>query len=70
MDFFKKTDDRWRTIDSAPRDGTKILSYDTEGNIEVIRWSTRDEKWFCPHHNDKGFWHGVTHWMPLLAPPS
>jgi hypothetical protein len=63
----------WRTIDSAPRDGTEILLY---GSCE------RDGRFFAPDCNvgwwdedNLGGWQArdlpidPTHWMPLPAPP-
>ncbi len=56
----------WKTIDTAPRDGTRILAY-TNGAYSVALW-----------HFD-GYWATVpmvskmsilaTHWMPLPPNP-
>lgn len=51
----------WRPIETAPKDGTTILSWDGSHYI-CVAWSTRDRCWFV----DDGV---VTHWMPLPLPP-
>lgn len=68
----------WRTIDSAPRDGTFIaLGYlDKNGTMGVrgAEWGMRpkwavDGAWVDPLA--KGLVdHRATHWMPLPAPPT
>lgn len=70
----------WRTMDSAPKDGTWILvAYDCRayGNrtghavsAYTVRWVDDEDGpgWFYLTES----WHivkGVTHWMPLPAPP-
>jgi hypothetical protein len=58
----------WQTIESAPRDGTPILSWDGVRRVVII-WSTRDKGWFLDGADDRPDWTGVTHWMPLPEPP-
>lgn len=59
----------WRTMDSAPKDGTEVLVFD-DGATIVSLWM--DES---PSHGS-GWWdNGImdpapTHWMPLPLPPS
>ena len=63
----------WQPIETAPKDGTKILIWG-RGGARVVRWSlgpynrkTRryDEDWA-----DGGmFGFEPTHWQPLPAPP-
>jgi hypothetical protein len=71
----------WAPIETAPKDGTKIIGYqpktDDEGEIiNVMEWMPR-QSW---HRSDfTGLWveaHGEqyesykpTHWMPLPEPP-
>jgi len=68
----------WQPIESAPRDGTRILSYQPNGAWQSARpW--RGERievvyWHQPGNPEaEGMWvpsHRPTHWMPLPAPPS
>lgn len=55
---------QWQPIESAPKDGTKILVWN--GYPSVAFWGPYST-W------DDGDWHddidGVTHWMPILDPP-
>lgn len=66
----------WKTIDSAPKDGTPILTYP---HYRVTHWAAAEESM-----SDDGCWAGsydegferywclssVTHWMPLPKPPT
>lgn len=57
--------DDWRPFETAPKDGTPFLAYDSEGVVAVVKW-------------DLGFWllagtafpmiH-LIHWRPLPDPP-
>lgn len=71
----------WKTIDSAPRDGTRILiaggtfelGWDDQiiaDHIEIAFWHT--DHWHGPEANAHDEWqkHRPTHWQPLPAPPS
>lgn len=58
----------WQSIDTAPKDGTEILSWDGVQRA-VIAWSTRDEEWFLCDAADKPEWENPTHWQPLAAKP-
>jgi hypothetical protein len=57
----------WKSIDTAPRDGSEVLisgTYDNGQQYVEVRW-------FWPH---KGHWNGrkiepPTHWMPVPDPP-
>lgn len=73
----------WQPIETAPRDGEKILVSTDSGSINVVRWSDEAEFeqcstapgwqiWAC-----EDCWYSValefseaTHWMPLPPPPS
>lgn len=72
--------EQWRTIDSAPRDGTRVLaSWDPkrfgppesrhEDDPAIVRWCA--EHWKGPgwYPDAMGTPYHVTHWMPLPAPP-
>lgn len=62
----------WQTIDTAPRDGTRILIAVDErfGVISVRegRWNKEQNAFTSPN----GFllFTSATHWMPLPPPPS
>jgi hypothetical protein len=56
----------WQPIETAPKDGTKVLIVDDDGVVDVAAyligkrygyWDT--ETFCCP-----------THWMPLPPPPN
>lgn len=55
--------DEWKTIDSAPRDGTDVLVWDGD-SVSLSHW---DEGWWVLLEYTLD---GVTHWMPLPAPPA
>lgn len=74
--------DGWRTIDTAPQDGTAVLAYDAEGdNIFIAAWRA----WYSPvlRANVTCWWSNgartayqpstlrirPTHWMPLPTNP-
>lgn len=61
----------WQTINTAPKDGTKILAYWTsnqvggDGSWGVVHFD-RHEEWM-EDDNQVG---EPTHWTPLPSPPS
>lgn len=58
----------WRPIETAPRDGTRILAY-RSGFAEllaIIFWSSDFDIWTPVHGNS---WLSPTHWMSLPPPP-
>jgi hypothetical protein len=65
----------WQPIDTAPKDGTKILGYcDYEKECSVIQWCE-----YIKYNGTKlSYWEKVdpesettvTHWMPLPKPPT
>ena len=63
----------WQPIDTAPRDGTRVLltiQYGVRQRLEIGYWgrglSRETGSWrFHRVHNDDR----PTHWMPLPAPP-
>lgn len=64
----------WRTIDSAPKDGTQILAW-WDGKPIITYWAKRYhfEGWQAPsmmtvNAADKSAWN-PTHWMPLPSAP-
>ena len=58
----------WRTIGSAPRDGTMILAFikGTPPLMLPVHW--RDGRWW--DDIGRGFGGTVTHWLPLPLPPA
>lgn len=71
--------DRWQPIETAPKDGTRILLVDERGGVFIGHWS--DEATFGRFETKPGWqifdceddfysWRRVpTHWRPLPAPP-
>lgn len=63
----------WRTIDSAPKDGTYFLVY-LPGFIapNIVCYSDEDKEFMDAGGNIKVYlsYAKPTHWMPLPAPPT
>ncbi len=75
----------WQPIEIAPRDGTKILTYNGDGggynsygdgaligDIAVSAFDFRNfagEQWYLRHCCDRVSYCEPTHWMPLPQPP-
>ena len=60
----------WQPIETAPKDGTEILTIRSNGYIRNARWydnpfGRKDTVIDCAD----GKWWSVTHWMPLPVPP-
>lgn len=57
----------WMPIDTAPRDGTRILGLvrGAPPEVNILHW--RDRIWW--DDLDQVYFQHVTHWMPLPAPP-
>ncbi len=60
----------WQTIETAPKDGTRVLAWYPNGGYQIVlEWNERCARW------DDGFdgprWrdHELSHWMPLPEPP-
>lgn len=72
FEFFERGGVMWQPISSAPRDGTRILTWSGSHGVEVAQW-TWNEKWeifaTAEYDNDWAILEGVTHWQPLPAPP-
>ena len=61
---------QWQPIETAPKDGTEILTIRSNGYIAKGVWyenpfGREDTVIDCA----SGKWWSVTHWMPLPAPP-
>ena len=51
----------WQPIETAPRDGTRVLVYERDAALGAISLNWVDQD---------GWWLGhPTHWMPLPTPP-
>ena len=60
----------WRSISSAPKDGSYFLSISKDALIpQVIHWDFYggEKMWTSPEAD--GHYDRVTHWMPLPEPP-
>lgn len=71
----------WQPIDSAPKDGTRILVFEGAGSpvcgkVYVGFWYEGDEQASLPYSDkcwsdtaDPSYERSPTHWMPLPEPP-
>jgi hypothetical protein len=68
----------WQPIETAPKDGTRILGYDAtdadDTQPQIVCWLGIPDKpgWYItfdhtPCNGD--VWKPPTHWMPLPQPP-
>lgn len=55
----------WQTIESAPKDGSQFLAYDSVGFTTVCWWDGGE---ICAAWDGTVFT-DATHWMPLPEPP-
>ena len=53
----------WRTMDTAPRDGTEILGLCSRDVVEIVHWREGIRHW----ENNRDLQERVTSWMPLPA---
>lgn len=61
-DLAQERTPQWQPIESAPKDGTRILGVNEEFGTVRVTW------WDEAHQSFASFALGLTHWMPL--PPS
>lgn len=65
----------WKSIESAPKDGTSILvAWKKSGNMMVVSWEndseiTEDYNW-ADHEGDCYHKDAFSHWMTLPEPPT
>lgn len=61
----------WRPIESAPKDGTRILAYLGADYIEIAYWreSPTQSCWWIDAHAPPQWTWDIKAWMPLPAPP-
>ncbi len=73
--------ERWHSAETAPKDGSKILVYTHQDEIEISEWYESPRIEYVEVENglykkkvipDIGTWNGnsFTHWMPLPPSPS
>jgi hypothetical protein len=56
----------WKSIETAPRDGTEIMAGQAgTGNVEFVRWI--DGEWLDRTADP---FDEATHWMPIPQPPA
>lgn len=57
----------WKSIDSAPKDGTRVLVYRLAfvDDVAACWWSKSDREWIAVHG---GPFPGGTHWQPYTTP--
>ena len=70
----------WRTMDSAPRDGTDVLIRCPMNTVHEARWIDWSHARFDSRHRETGWWWAgydgavgpvyPTHWQPLPTPPA
>lgn len=64
----------WQDISSAPRDGTFVLVFGTDGvdKAQFREWSFEsswERDYTASYENDLATVSAPTHWMPLPPPP-
>lgn len=61
---------QWQPIETAPKDGTEILTLRSNGHIAKAIWYDNPfGRTDTVIENASGKWWSVTHWMPLPTPP-
>lgn len=59
----------WRSMETAPKDGTAILGW-WGGECIIVDWCVVVERWGSTHDGEDTFLPEPTHWMPLPDGPS
>ena len=61
----------WEPMVTAPKDGTRILAWDSYDDETVVFWSSKLSEWRLnvPGTYAEDSSHMFTHWMPLPSPP-
>lgn len=60
----------WQSIETAPKDGTRILAASDGHVFGVIAWGgKRPPCWKSRAAFGESLWGSPTHWMPLPEPP-
>lgn len=65
----------WQPIETAPRDGTRVLLYCAGGDIAAAEYVVASDGfagWEVSHTETSAIYLAVraTHWMPLPPPPT
>lgn len=64
----------WKTIDTAPKDGTKVDLWMNGRRFVDCYWSKKNNVWYCLNSDKEGNRYKIykepTHWMPLPQPPT
>jgi hypothetical protein len=65
------SESNWQPIETAPTDGTHVLAYWDNGNIDLVK-ACDSETWVRAFNDDYDnfFVYRPTHWMPLPEPPN
>jgi hypothetical protein len=69
---------QWQPMETAPRDGSRILAYgklgfETDNGIGTVCWCTVYSEWQCDPNEASEYSTEaceLTHWMPLPKPPA
>lgn len=60
---------KWKTIETAPKDGAAILGIDARGRMHVIYWKDRYTEWQINSTDGKSHSREIEYWMALPRPP-
>jgi hypothetical protein len=60
----------WMEIESAPRDGTRVLAYDDDAGLMVVVWWWSGRSCWLRDGDDYDIVVYPAHFQPLPAPPS
>lgn len=60
---------KWKTIDSAPRDGRWFIAYSEDAYVPIICMFDIKAKSFTGFSPNPGKEYSLTHWAPLPEPP-
>lgn len=64
----KRSETRWQSIETAPKDGTPVLVCLPDENPYFVWWHDPTKQWVRTRITDP--LKSPTHWLPLPAPPS
>lgn len=59
----------WQPIETAPKDETLVLAVNSKGTQRVCWWAHGGWVFYQKYAGPHSELLGVTHWMPLPAPP-
>ena len=60
---------KWICVDSAPKDGTKIIGYDPNTEETYIVWWNKSMGYGCWNYSGNQYIPKISHWQPLPNPP-